>query len=406
METSEITIIGGGPCGSFSALNLAKKGVNVTVFEEHSEIGVPSHCAGHLSITGLKRLGLYPLPSEVVENIFYGAKFYSPNGMEISVQFNSPVTCAVNRTFFDKYLARLAKNSGVCYHLHSHVKSLIIDDNSVKGVIAQKDGKTVKAPAKIVLDAEGIYSKILKQAGLMPFNSNGIVYGFQVEVENVENVERELVEVFLGNAYAPGFYAWLIPRRDGTAKVGLAVRKGKPKEFMRKLMHKHPAASSKLRKAKILSESLHPITLGGPVPKAYSDGFLVVGDAASQVKPTTGGGVILGLNCAKIAAEVAIEALNKGDFSANFLNAYQKRYMDMLGFDMRVMLRVRRMLDKISDRKLNDIIGFYRRIHLDEALKSIQEIDFQGQAVLKACKSPRILAALAYFFLGYLSASS
>jgi flavin-dependent dehydrogenase len=45
---SEVIVVGGGPSGSFCALNIAEKNVNVTVFEEHDEIGVPCHCAGHL----------------------------------------------------------------------------------------------------------------------------------------------------------------------------------------------------------------------------------------------------------------------------------------------------------------------------------------------------------------------
>ncbi|MGB9853570.1 MAG: geranylgeranyl reductase family protein [Candidatus Bathyarchaeales archaeon] len=407
METfQDVIVIGGGPCGSFSALNLAKNGVNVTVFEEHREIGAPSHCAGHLSINGLKRLALYPLPKEVVENIFYGANFHSPNGAKFSVRFDSPITCAVNRTLFDKYIACLAKDSGAHYQLNSQVKSLIIDKAHVKGANIQQDEKTFEVSAKIVVDAEGISSRILRQAGLHPPRSDMIVHGFQAEVENVKNIEPDFVEVFLGSAYAPGFYAWLIPKHDGKAKVGLAARKGNPKELLKNLMHKHPAASLKLQKAKILRESLHPITLGGPIPKAYSNGFLAVGDAASQVKPTTGGGVILGLNCAKIAAEVALEALDKGDFSSKLLSAYQKRCMEILGFDIKAMLMIRRMLDKISDKKLDGIIGFYRKIHLEKAVKNFKEIDFQGQALIKAGKDPRILAALTYFFASYLSASS
>lgn len=402
----DVIVIGGGPCGSFCALNLAKNGVKVTVFEEHCEIGVPSHCAGHISISGLKHLGLYPLPNKIVENLFNGAKFYSPNGSELSVRFGSPVTCAVNRVLFDKYIAQLAKDSGANYCLNSQVKSLIIDDSYVKGVNVQQKGENTKVSAKIVVNAEGVFPRILKHVGLHPPRSDKIVYGFQVEVENVKNIELDFVEVFLGSAYAPGFYAWLIPKRNGKAKVGLAARKGNPKEFLKNLMRKHPVASLKLREAKILRESLHPITLGGPIPRAYSNGFLAVGDAASQVKPTTGGGVILGLHCAKMAAETTIQALNKEDFSAQFLSAYKRHYVEVLGFDIKIMLIIRKMLDKIPDKKLDDIMGFYRKIHLEKAIRNFREMDLQGQAILKAGKNPRIFAALAYFLASYLSANS
>ncbi len=89
-----------------------------------------------------------------------------------------------------------------------------------------------------------------------------------------------------------------------------------PETAFKTLMTKHPVASKQLGKAKITQVSYHAITLGGPIEKTYADGFLAVGDCASQVKPTTGGGVIFGLTCAKIAAETASQAMQHGDVSS------------------------------------------------------------------------------------------
>ncbi|MEM3702866.1 MAG: NAD(P)/FAD-dependent oxidoreductase [Candidatus Bathyarchaeia archaeon] len=399
---SDVIIIGGGPCGSFSALDLSKRGFDVIVFEEHSQIGVPCHCAGHISINGLKNLGLYPLPENVVENIFYGAKFYSPKGSNFSVRFTRPVSCTVNRILFDKHIANFAEKAGARYSMNSRVESLIIVNGHVKGVNVEKcEGKS-KFFGKIVLDAEGISARILKQASLLPPRGDRFVNGVQAEVESVKNIESDVVEVFLGSEYALGFYAWLIPKSETEAKVGLATKIGNPKLLLQRLMRKHPVASIKLRGAKILQEYYHPITLGGPIPKTYSNGFLVVGDAASQVKPTTGGGIIFGLNSAKIAAEVVAEALNKNDFSAEFLGAYQKHFMRLFSFDLKVMLKIREMLDKLPDGKLDDVIRLCGRLHLDEVFKNLKEIDFQGRTLLKAVQNPRVLVAFASFSLNYL----
>jgi len=401
-----VIVVGGGPCGSFTALNLTKHGVSVMVFEEHGEIGVPSHCAGHLSIKGLKDLGLYPLPTEIVENTFYGAIFHSPKGRELSVRFSSPVTCVVNRVLFDKYIAEMAKDAGVQYHLNSRVESLIVEDGFVKGVGVKQNGKTKeKFFAKIVVDAEGISSRILRLAGLPALNRHMLVNAVQAEVENVKDMEPDMVDVFLGKDYAPGFYAWLIPKLDGKAKVGLAAKTGNPKELLQRLMLKHPVASKKLRMAKILQTAFHPITLGGPIPKTYSNGFLAVGDVASQVKPTTGGGVVLGITCARVAAKVAYEALRKNSFSSEFLSAYQKRCKEILDFDVNVMLRVRKMLDVMSDEKVDDAISLCTKFNLDKILRNFKDIDFQGQSLLRLLRSPRMLTALFYFFFLYLSAN-
>jgi geranylgeranyl reductase family protein len=403
---SDAIVVGGGPVGSFTALNLVRLGAEVTVFEEHAEIGSPSHCAGHLSIRSLKNLGLYPLPEKIVENTFSAANFYSPKGTKLSIRLAHPITCAINRILFDKYLAEKAEAAGVRYCLNSRVQSLLIDNGFVKGVnIEQKGTNEEKVSAKIVVDAEGIASRILRQTGLSTLNRDSLVYAVETEVENVKNVELDAVEVFLGKTYAPGFYAWLIPRPDGTAKVGLATKTGNPQELLRRLMLKHPVASKQLSTARITRIAFHPITLGGPIRKAYSNGFLAVGDAASQVKPTTGGGVIFGLTCARIAAEVAHEALGRNDVSSNCLQWYQKRCRETLGFDVNVMLRIRRVLDALSDEKVDGALRFCARFGLNKTLQNVEEIDFQGQTLLKVMKKPSALAALAYFLMLYLSAN-
>jgi flavin-dependent dehydrogenase len=276
----------------------------------------------------------------------------------------------------------------------------------VKGVnVMQSNKAEERVPAKIVVDAEGIASRLLRQTGLSGLNGERLVYGVEAEVENVKDMDLNAVEVFLGKNYAPGFYAWLMPRLDGTAKVGLATNKGNPKEFLQRLMLKHPVASKQLVNAKITQIAFHPMTLGGLISKAYLDGFLAVGDVASQVKPTTGGGVVLGLTCARIAAEVADEAIRRNDVSANFLQLYQKRCIDTLGFDFSVMLRVRRFLDSLSDEKVDEVLRFCARIGLDKTLENVEEIDFQGQAFLKILTKPAMFAALAYFLKLYLSAN-
>ena len=119
---SDAIVIGGGPVGSYAALNLAKLGAKVTVFEEHPQIGLPSHCAGHLSIRSLKNIGLYPLPKGIVENIFNSVNFYSPTGTKFSLHLSQPVTTAVNRAYFDKYLAGKAEEAGAQFVLNTRVE--------------------------------------------------------------------------------------------------------------------------------------------------------------------------------------------------------------------------------------------------------------------------------------------
>lgn len=396
----DVIVVGGGPAGSYTALNLAKLGAKVIVFEEHSSIGNPAHCAGHIGIRSLKAIGLYPLPRGIVENTFDTANFYSPSGFKFPLKLSSPVTAVLNRSLLDQYLAKQAQDAGANYRLNSRVQSLIIEDNNVRGVKLEDDQNIY---SKITVDAEGISSRLTKQAGLRPPDPKKLVYAAEAEVSNIANVEPNAVEVYFGRFYAPGFYGWLIPKPDGTAKVGLATNKGNPKDLLNNLMFKHPVASKQLVNAKITKLSFHTITLGGLIPKAFSNGFLAVGDVASQVKPTTGGGVIFGLTSAKIAAQVAVEALQKGDVSADSLMAYQQRCIEALGFDLRFMLKLRSFIDALSDQKLDELLRFCKRFGVGRTLRDEKEVDFQGQMILKQLGKPSMLVALAYFLHLYLS---
>lgn len=403
--TSDVVVVGAGPVGCFTAMELAKRGIATTVFEEHDEIGVPSHCAGHLSIRSLKNLGLYPLPDGIVENTFSAAHFYSSLGTKFSVHLKRPVTCAVNRERFEKFLAEKARIAGARFRLNSRVNSLLINDGVVAGVTVEGANGVEKIAAKVVVDAEGISSKLLRETGLSRRNGKKLVYAVEAEVENVHDIETDAVEVFLGKNYASGFYAWIIPRLDGTAKVGLATNMGNPKELLQKLMMQHPIASKRLAQARIQRVAFHSIPLGGIIQKTYADGFLAVGDVASQVKPTTGGGVVFGLTCAQIAAEVASEALRQNDLRSNFLEQYQGRCVDKLGFDLSVMLRVRRFLDSLSDEKIDQALRVCNKLGVGNALEDVEEIDFQGKLFLQLLTKPAVAGALAYFLLLYLSAN-
>ncbi len=395
-------MIGGGPSGSYSALTAARLGAEVLVCEEHEQIGAPKHCAGHLNISGLQRLGIR-IPRSAVENEIKGAVFHSPSGKEFMMKCNNPVSYVVDRELFDKHIAELAVKAGAEYHFKSRVKTLFINSEYVRGV-GLKGEKRIESD--VVIDAEGCSSSLLKKTGLNGLKAFMTVSGIQVEVDRIRSVEEDMVEVFFGRKVAPGFYAWIIPRKDGTAKVGLATSMGNPQHYLRRFVEKHPVASKKLRKTKVTDVSVHPIPLAGPIPKTYSNGFLAVGDAASQVKATTGGGVIFGLLCAREAGKVAHEAVENQDFSEAFLADYQRRWRQLIGFELSAMLRMRKMLDSLSDNRVDRIIDLCNRLGVNGLLERFGDLDFQGRSLIPMMRYPGTLAVLIYFFGSWLISSS
>jgi digeranylgeranylglycerophospholipid reductase len=398
----DIVVVGAGPCGSYTAYTAAKLGATVTVCEEHETIGSPKHCSGHLNIASLNRLGLQ-IPQDAIENEIRGAVFHSPSGKEFVLRCRAPVTYVVDREPFDKHLADLAAKSGANYLLNSRVKSLFYDSGFVKGVTIGKNGEKIRAD--VVVDAEGCSSALLKKAGLRGLKSSMVVRGIQAEVRGVEGVREDMVEMYLGRKIAPGFFAWIIPTRDNSAKVGLATESGDPRKYLKKFMEKHPVAFEKLKNSRVTGLSLHPIPVKGPLPKTYSNGFISVGDTASQVKPTTGGGVIFGLTCAKAAGAVAYEAVKNRDFSEAFLSRYQSRWKKRVGFELAAQLRLRRALNSLSDKQTDGLIGLAQTLGIGRVLEKIGDLDFQGRTLIPMLRYPSMLVVLFYFMFSWLTSS-
>ena len=81
---TEAAVVGAGPAGLIAARELARRGVEVKVFEEHPVIGEPNHCAGILSVEGLRRLGVEP-DNRFIRHEIRGGTAFSPNGTGIRI---------------------------------------------------------------------------------------------------------------------------------------------------------------------------------------------------------------------------------------------------------------------------------------------------------------------------------
>ena len=398
---SDVIVVGAGPTGSYSAFQAAKLGAKVTICEEHNKIGAPTHCTGHISLANLKRLNLN-LPKKVFENKIKSAIFNSPSGYQFSIRFGSPVTCVINRELFDQHLSDMASKTGVKLLKKTHVDSFSIDKGYVRGVVVKRKKRTEKLASRVAIDAEGVSSALLKQAGFPSLDRHRLVYGVQAEADKVEGIDEDTVEVFLSQSFAPGFYAWIVPLNDGTAKVGLATAKGNPRDCLTRFIRHNPIARKRLQNSNFKNLTYHPISLDGPISPTYHNGLLIVGDAASQVKPTTGGGIIMGLTCARIAGQAAAYAVRYKDASAYSLSEYERRWKKKIGFDMLIMKRLRLMLSRLSDSQLDKLIALCSQLKLEETLRNVRDVDFQGTSLICTTKSPRFLTTALYFLLASL----
>jgi len=390
-ESFDVVVVGGGPCGSFSALAAARRGADVSVIEEHMEIGVPSHCAGHISAHGLKTLGL-DIPSDLIENKIRIANFHSPSGRTLRVECEKPVTFVIDRVLFDQYLAELATRAGVSFIRGVCAESFLTDSGQIRGITVRGERRS-HVEAKVVIDAEGIHAGLLKKANLPNPREEAMVIGAQGYSARVSDVEPESVEVYLGSSYAPGFFAWIIPRKDGSAKVGLAANRGNPRILLEHFATAHPIASRKISEP-LADISFHPIPLGGPSPRTYASGLLVVGDAASQVKPTTGGGIIFGLTCSRVAGGIAADSVAVGDCSSHALSRYQESWIDILGKEFAIGRLTRRILSGLSDSALDRIFWIGKEFRVENSIGCVSEIDFEERILRDSLRKPNVALAL------------
>lgn len=120
----------------------------------------------------------------------------------------------------------------------------------------------------------------------------------------------------------------------------------------------------------------------GPPASTVADGIIAVGDAAGQVKPTSGGGIYPGLVSAKIAGDVAAAAALAEDASAARLSEYDRRWRAALGRELRLGMAVHRLRAGMADPELDGLIRhLLDREDLLRILEEVGDVDRPSRAI-------------------------
>ena len=365
-------IVGAGPIGSHIAGELASCGHKVIVFERQESIGKAHCCTG---ILGKECLDAFPAGREAVLREAKSAKFFSPSGNCLALEKETPQAYIVDRLAFDTELARIAQMHGAEYHLESQVTDVTTTDNLACVQVKNKQGITT-CEGKSVVIASGFGSKLPQRLG---FGQNGdFVMGAQAEVETKEVDE---VGVYFGSHIAPGFFAWLVPIYQDMALAGLLCRHHTGSYLKGFLGHL-------ANQGKIVSPDVK-ISYGGiplkTLPRTAGRRAIVVGDAAGQVKPTTGGGIYYGLLCAQIAADTLHQALCSDDLTAKRLSNYEKKWRAVLARELWLGRRARWLLEKLNDSQIESLFQLLRAKRLPESLLDSPDFsfDWHGRLMLK-----------------------
>ena len=393
MIKTDVLVVGSGPAGSLAARYAAMGGADVILIDKKSEIGSPKRCAEGVSKEGLAKVNVKPNPRWITKELD-GTRLVSPDGTSVwitSEKVQLPESGYIlERKVFDKYMAMEAAREGAEIKIKTLAKGLRREDDGTITVECESFGEDFDINAKIVIGADGPESHIGRWAGLKCATpAKKMESGIQFEMCNVEFEKDDVIEFYFGNDVAPGGYAWIFPKGDDIANVGLAVlaplAKKSAYEYLVDFVKTCPATKN----AQAVELNVGGDPVGGLVKEMSGDNILLCGDAASQVNPLTGGGIISGMLGGMLAGQTAAEAIAEGDCSAKFLKKYEKRVDEEMGDEMHKYLKVCEYLLSLSDDELNNIAEAFQDVDFDRVsttliVKTLFKVD--KKALLKLGK--------------------
>jgi len=346
-----IVVVGAGPAGSLCAKEIAGSGKKVEVWEK-SNPGSQAKCTGLISKKGLDLLDVGYEDS--ILNECKGARLYSPSGVELEVKKRSTVAFVVDREKLDKTIAEEAESEGA--------------------VIKQKSWKGESAD--ILVGADGVLSSVARSLDVQ----RRYIHAYQVEAKLEKDID--FVELHFGE-FAPGFFAWIVPLNEKRCRIGIGVDNGNPKTSLEKFaMEKRLSLGNKNELSALI-----PVYDGKNT--VYGNTALV-GDAAAQVKATTGGGVAIGGFCARICGRVIAEGLGLEEYEY----LWRKEYSKTLDWH----LKIRKMADGMSKVDFDKLFLLVKENDLERVMSEYGEMENIKPLVKQLMKNPMLLLSFARLF--------
>lgn len=325
-----VAVIGAGPAGNYTAWLLAKAGYDVTIVEEHLEPGLPIQCTGILTADLKEHL---ELSEEYIINRMSAVQVFAPNGSMFETKNDDIIVC---RHKFDNYILKKACAAGA--RVEKGTKFVNYNEETQEITLEKKEQgaiHTEKRKIDLLIGADGPNSKVSKiiNEEIQKKHPTPMYYGAQATVKG--NFDPHTYQVYFGSV-CPEFFAWVVPENNCYARIGLATKQT-PHLYFKKLLDK--LGYSELD---ISDRQGGLIPCYNPHLKVQEDNIYSIGDAATIIKSTTGGGIIPHLEAAKTLVRCIKE--NK-DFNKELVR--KKLWLHLF---------LRRFLDQFSDKDYNELI--------------------------------------------------
>ena len=370
MTVRDVVVVGGGPAGLMAARTLSQRGHDAVVLEEHDEVGVPVHCTG---IVGLDAFAELNLSRDTILEVAHSARFHAADGNAVAIESDQIHAAIVDRRLFDQTLAQQAVAAGAEVRTGSRVSHLEPAQGQVR--VRTTTGEVLTARACVV--ACGAKYRFNQQLGLgLPR-----MFGQSAQLDTAFPA-LDQIEVHLDNRRTPGGFAWVVPYRRGgrsRAKLGLLSDVGAAAgfaTFTAGLADRLGGARDRWPRPRL---KILPL---GPVRRTYAARVLAVGDAAGLVKPTTGGGIYYGLLSGHWAAETLDGALRRDRLDARGLRAYETRWRECLGPEIRAGLAFRTIASRLDDEAISTLVELANVDGLVPMLKRTANFNWHSGAAL------------------------
>jgi digeranylgeranylglycerophospholipid reductase len=345
----DVIVIGAGPVGLTVAQVTAAAGLKVLVLDKKSTIGVPVRCGEYVTRQGIEKV--LKVKPRWISAGFNRARLFAPNGVCVEISGDPHIEGYIlDRTVCEQDLAAAAAQHGATLKLRTYAAGLVFRQDTVCGVRTKTPDGYIDYPARLVVGADGVEGRTGRWAGLtqaIPAAELGVCA--QYVLDGVE-LAPDSFEIHLGHHIAPGGYLWVFPKGNGRANVGVGISGGDAASPLYYLDHfvreRHPHCRTVSRIVGGVPGSLCAQSLVRP-------GFLLVGDAARQVNPLTGGGLTSGILAAQAAGATAVQALRAGDVSIQQLSRYETEFTAAYGHQQQRHYQLKQIIDRLTDAEIN-----------------------------------------------------
>jgi len=365
----DVTIVGGGPIGCFTASLLAKKGFDTLVLERNPSAGHGVVCAG---LIGAEAFDRFHLPRKPVINEICDITFFSPSGIRFSYRAKHPMAFMVDRREFDRDMADMATGFGAEVRCNSSVTDIRFGRNGLILEVESPEGE-YDLRAKMAVVACGFNPQLTQRLGLD--SPTECLQGAE-SVLHVNEVRE--TEIHVGRHIAPGSFAWVVPMNSKEIRVGITTKENADL-FLRSFLNK-PVIKDRIESRTLhINMDLIPIR---PIEKSFRERVLVVGEAAGQVKSTTCGGIYYGLIAAKLAAETIEVAFSKSRFDDDILRRYEQQWRRELGGEIEIGYRFRQIFSRIHDKQIDRIFELLNSDGIAPLIRNRAQFDWHKDLIL------------------------